>query len=136
VDAERSDSGLQGRPDATGALNATAEGGFNSLISFTVVGLPSGATPTFNPTQVVGSDATTLAVATDATAPGGTYPVTLTGVSSTLFQRSVDLFIKRAAFFDDPALLSVQSFQSAADHVLGIRESTACLILLSFRSTA
>jgi hypothetical protein len=66
------------------ALNTTAVGGFNSLISFSAAGLPNGATPTFNPTQVVGSGVITLTVATDATTPGGTFPVTVTGVSGNL----------------------------------------------------
>jgi hypothetical protein len=39
-----------------------------------------------------------------------------------LLQGSADLFIKRAALLVGPALLSLQSIQSAADYVLGIRE--------------
>ena len=37
-----------------------------------------------------------------------------------LFQGSVDFSVKGAAFFLSPALFSVQGFQGAADHVLGI----------------
>jgi hypothetical protein len=39
-----------------------------------------------------------------------------------LFQSPADFFIQRVAFFFRPALFRVQGLQSAADHVLGIRE--------------
>jgi len=39
-----------------------------------------------------------------------------------LLQRSVDFFIQSAAFFVSPAFFSVESLQSAANHVFRIRE--------------
>ena len=52
-------------------------------VTFSVSGLPAGATGTFTPNPATGS--ATLTVATTAgTTPGGTYPLTITGVSGSL----------------------------------------------------
>jgi hypothetical protein len=52
-------------------------------ISFSVTGLPSGATPSFNPSVVNGTGSTTLTIsASDGVTPG-TYPITLVGTSGT-----------------------------------------------------
>src|SRR5207245_962648 len=66
------------------ALKATSVAGYSQPISFTVTGLPSGATPSFNPPQVSGTGTSTLTVATDASTPGGSYPLTVTAVSGKL----------------------------------------------------
>ncbi|HEY2236614.1 MAG TPA: hypothetical protein VGK01_24300 [Candidatus Angelobacter sp.] len=62
----------------------TASGGFTGVVSFSVSGLPSGASASFNPTSVTGSGASTLSVSTSSTTPAGTYTVTITGTSGTL----------------------------------------------------
>ena len=66
----------------------TASGGFTGVVSFSVSGLPSGASGSFNPTSVTGSGASTLSVSTSSTTPAGTYTLTITGTSGTLSHSS------------------------------------------------
>ena len=62
----------------------TASGGFTGVVSFSVSGLPSGASASFNPTSVTGSGSSTLSVSTSSTTAAGTYTLTITGTSGTL----------------------------------------------------
>ena len=62
----------------------TASGGFTGSVAFSVSGLPSGASASFNPTSVTGSGSSTLSVSTSTTTPAGTYTLTITGTSGTL----------------------------------------------------
>ena len=62
----------------------TASGGFTGAVAFSVSGLPSGASASFNPTSVTGSGSSTLSVSTSTTTPAGTYTLTITGTSGTL----------------------------------------------------
>jgi hypothetical protein len=62
----------------------TASGGFTGSVAFSVSGLPSGASASFNPTSVTGSGSSTLSVSTSTTTPAGTYTLTVTGTSGTL----------------------------------------------------
>jgi hypothetical protein len=61
-----------------------ASGGFTGAVSFSVSGLPSGASATFNPTSVTGSGSSTMSVTTSASTPAGTYTLTITGTSGAL----------------------------------------------------
>lgn len=61
-----------------------ASGGFTGAVSFSVSGLPSGATASFNPTSVTGSGSSTMSVSTSASTPAGTYTLTITGTSGAL----------------------------------------------------
>jgi hypothetical protein len=61
-----------------------ASGGFTGAVSFSVSGLPSGASATFNPTSVTGSGSSTMSVSTSASTPAGTYTLTITGTSGAL----------------------------------------------------
>lgn len=61
----------------------TGSGGFTGTVSFSVSGLPSGASGTFTPGSVALSSTTptgssTLSVATAGTTPAGSYPLTIT----------------------------------------------------------
>lgn len=62
-----------------GALN-----GFSGNVSFSVSGLPSGATGNFSPTSVSGSGSSTLTVAAGSSTPSGSYTLTITGTSGSL----------------------------------------------------
>jgi hypothetical protein len=62
----------------------TASGGFTGVVSFSVSGLPSGASASFNPISVTGSGSSTMSVSTSSTTPAGTYTLTITGTSGTL----------------------------------------------------
>jgi len=58
--------------------------GFSGTVTFSVSGLPSGATASFNPASVNTSGSTTLSVSTSASTPVGTYTLTITGTSGPL----------------------------------------------------
>jgi uncharacterized membrane protein len=59
----------------------TAGSGFTGAVSFSVTGLPSGATASFTPASVNGSGSATLNVSTSGTTPGGTYTLAIKGAS-------------------------------------------------------
>lgn len=59
-------------------VTVTPSGGFTGVVSLSVSGLPSGASGTFNPASL-SSGNSTLSVATAASTPAGTYPLTITG---------------------------------------------------------
>ncbi len=68
----------------TFTVTVTPSGGFTGAVSFSVSGLPAGATGGFNPGSVTGSGSSTLTVTTSATTPTGTFPLTITGTSGSL----------------------------------------------------
>ena len=57
---------------------------FSGSVTFTVSGLPAGASGAFNPTSVTGSGSSTLSISTSTSTVAGTYPLTITGTSSGL----------------------------------------------------
>jgi len=65
----------------TYAATVTPINGFTGNVSFSVLGLPSGATASFTPGSVSGSGSTTLAVSTSASTPTGTYTLTINAAS-------------------------------------------------------
>ncbi|MBZ5504083.1 MAG: hypothetical protein LAO78_01230 [Acidobacteriia bacterium] len=67
---------------------ATASGGFTGTVSFSVSGLPAGASASFSPASVAGSGSSTLSVTTSITTPAGTYTLTITGTSGALVHSS------------------------------------------------
>ncbi len=62
----------------------TGSGGFNGSVSFSVTGLPAGASASFNPTSVTGSGSSTMSVSTSTSTPSGTFTLTITGTSGSL----------------------------------------------------
>ena len=67
----------------TYTATVSAVNGFTGTVDFSVTGLPAGATATFSPASVTTSGSTTLTIATSATTPGGSYPLTIHGTSGT-----------------------------------------------------
>jgi len=57
---------------------------YAGTVSFTVIGLPTGATPTFNPSSLSSAGTTSLSITTNNSTPPGTYPLTITGTDGTL----------------------------------------------------
>jgi uncharacterized membrane protein len=57
---------------------------YTGTVSFTVSGLPAGATPTFTPGSLSSAGTTSLSITTDNTTPPGTYPLTISGSDGTL----------------------------------------------------
>jgi cardiolipin synthase A/B len=62
-------------------ITAAISGGFDSAISLSASGLPSGVTATFNPAQIAapGTGTSTLTLAVSSGATAGTYSITVTG---------------------------------------------------------
>jgi hypothetical protein len=96
------------------AATVTPSGGFTGSVSFSVSGLPSGATGTFSPTSVAGSGSSTLSVTTSSTTPAGSYPLTMTGTSGSLVHSATGTLVVNpvggaAAIFSISALPSSQT---------------------------
>ncbi len=66
---------------ANSAVTTAISGGFNSSISLSASGQPSGATVSFNPNPIPapGSGTSTMTIAVGTSTPTGTYPITITG---------------------------------------------------------
>jgi len=92
---------------------ATPGSGFTGTVAFSVTGLPSGATATFNPTSVVASGSSALSVSTSASTPAGTYPLTIRGTSGGVTRTaSVTLVVTQVGDFTisvSPASRTVQN---------------------------
>ncbi|MBI1742824.1 S8 family serine peptidase [Candidatus Acetothermia bacterium] len=67
---------------ASYTVTVTPSGGFTGTVTFSVSGLPSGASASFNPTSVTTSGSTTMTVTTSN--PRGTFLLTITGTSGSL----------------------------------------------------
>ena len=65
-------------------VSVSASGGFNGTVDFTVSGLPTGASASFNPASVNTSGSSVLNVVTGASTPAGTYQLTITGTSGSI----------------------------------------------------
>jgi hypothetical protein len=65
-------------------VNVTPSNGFSGNVSFSVSGLPSGATANFSPSSVSGSGSSTLTVNTSSSTPTGTYTLMVKATSGNL----------------------------------------------------
>ena len=84
ISASPSSQSVTAGNGTTYTATVSALNGFNSGVSFSVSGLPSGASGSFNPTSVTGSGSSTLSVTTSASTTPGTYILTVTGTSGSL----------------------------------------------------
>lgn len=66
----------------TNIISALA--GFSTNVNLTVTGLPTGATPNFNPATVTNSGNSILTISTSGSTPTGVYPLSIVGTSGTL----------------------------------------------------
>ena len=76
-------------------VTMTPSGGFSGTVTYSISGLPAGASGSFTPPSVSGSTPvnSTLAVTTSTTTPAGTYSLTITGTSGTTHNTSVTLVV-------------------------------------------
>ena len=65
----------------TSTITTAVSGGFNSAISLSATGMPTGTTVSFNPSTIAapGSGSSTMTITVGSTTPAGTYPITVTG---------------------------------------------------------
>jgi hypothetical protein len=70
----------------TSTISTTISGNFSSAVSLSVSGLPSGATVSFSPASIPapGFGSSLITISAGASAAAGTYPVTISGVGSSM----------------------------------------------------
>jgi subtilisin family serine protease len=98
--------------------SVSALNGFTGVVAMSLAGLPAAVgAATFAPSVVAGAGSTTLTIATAASAPPGTYPLTVTGTSEgTSHSSPVTLVVTPRPDFSltaSPASASVLRRQSA-----------------------
>jgi hypothetical protein len=102
----------------------TPSNGFTGTVSFSVAGLPSGATAAFSPTSVTTSGSTTMSVTTAATTPSGSYPLTITGTSGSLsHSTSVTLVVNSAGDFSIAASPASQTVVAGTGTTYSVSEA-------------
>jgi len=74
--------------NGSSTISTSVAGGFNSAISLSASGQPSGVTVTFNPTSIAvpGAGSSTMSIAVASSVATGTYPITVTGTGGGLTQ--------------------------------------------------
>jgi len=74
----------------TSTITTTISGGFNSAISLSASGMPSGVGVTFNPQTIPapGSGTSTMTITVSSSTPVGTYPITVTGTGGGIQQNT------------------------------------------------
>ena len=105
---------IQQGNQGTSTITSTISGGFNSAITLSASGMPSGTTVSFNPNPIAapGSGNSTMTITVGASTPIGTYPITVTGNGGGIQQNAtVTLTVTSAPNFAlsaSPASLSIQ----------------------------
>ena len=65
----------------TSTITSTVTGGFDSAISLSASGQPTGVTVSFNPTSITGAGTSTMTMTVASSTAPGTYTITVTGTS-------------------------------------------------------
>src|SRR5438445_3101664 len=95
----------------TYTANISRLGGFTGGVTFSVSGLPAGATGTFNPNPAT-ANSSTLTVTTAATTPTGSFVLTITGVSGALSRTTSVTLVVNAALVPDFSLSATPASQT------------------------
>src|SRR6202162_2166447 len=66
----------------TSTITSTVTGGFNSAISLSATGQPTGVTVGFNPTSITGAGTSVMTISVASSTTVGTYSITVLGTSS------------------------------------------------------
>ena len=79
---------IQQGNQGTSTITSTISGGFDSAISLSASGAPSGTTVNFNPSSIPapGNGSSTMTITVGSTTPTGTYPITVTGTGGGIKQ--------------------------------------------------
>ena len=105
---------IQQGNQGTSTITTTISDGFNSDISLSASGVPSGTTVSFNPNPIPapGAGSSTMTITVGSNTPTGTYPITVTGNGGGIQQNTtVTLTVTAAPTFTisaSPASLSIQ----------------------------
>src|SRR6185503_14897169 len=105
----------QGSSGST-TITSNLSGGFNSAVSLSASGLPSGATASFNPASLAAPDSgsATLTISTTTNTPRGTYNVVITG-SGGGKSHTANLSLTIAASDSSQQLLANPGFESGTN---------------------
>jgi hypothetical protein len=68
----------------TSTLTTTVSGGFNSAITLSATGVPTGTTVSFSPDPIAGAGTSTMTIAVGSSTTIGIYPITVTGNGGTV----------------------------------------------------
>jgi len=80
--------------NGTSTITSTVTGGFNSAISLSATGQPTGVTVGFSPTSITGAGTSTMTLTVASSTATGTYSITVTGTSgSTVETTTVSLTV-------------------------------------------
>jgi subtilase family serine protease len=74
---------LQGA-SGTSTITSAVTGGFDSAVSLSATGQPTGVTITFSPSTITGSGTSTMTIAVGSTTAPGAYSITVTGTSGSI----------------------------------------------------
>ncbi len=99
---------------ASYTATVTPNGGYTGTVSFSVAGLPNGASATFTPTTVTTSGTTTMAVSTTTAVAAGSYPLTITGTDGTLTHTASVTLVVNAPVVGDFTISATPASQSVA----------------------
>ncbi len=115
-------------------VTITPTSGFSGQVTLSVTGLPTGATGTFNTNPA--TTTSTLAVATVATTPAGTYTLTITGINGSLTHTAtVSLTVSRPGVAYDNKVSSDIDFGvttvTTPAFVIGSAANRAATIMVS-----
>lgn len=66
----------------TSTVTTTTTNGSAQTVALSASGLPTGATPSFNPSSITSGSSSTLTVATSSSTPAGTYSIAVTGTGT------------------------------------------------------
>ena len=101
----------------TVAINTSILNGFNSGLSFSATGLPSGVNPTFDPQTIPapGLGSTTLTLATGPSAPTGTYAVVVSATDGSQTRSTNVTFTITATGGGTQQILGNPGFENGAD---------------------
>jgi kumamolisin len=110
---------LQGNSGSS-TITSTVSGGFNSAVTLTASGQPTGVTVGFSPTSITGTGSSTMSITVASTTSPGTYPITVTGTSgSTSHTTTVTLTVTStsAGFSISAAPTSITVTRGSSGHV-------------------
>ncbi|MFC6080721.1 M4 family metallopeptidase [Sphaerisporangium aureirubrum] len=78
---------------ATSTVSTATTAGSAQTVTFSASGLPATATASFSPASVTSGSSSTLTIATTASTPPGTYPITVTGTGAVVHTATYTLTV-------------------------------------------
>ncbi|MFE0111002.1 M4 family metallopeptidase [Amycolatopsis sp. NPDC059019] len=114
---------VQAGGKATATVATTTTSGNPQTVALTATGQPSGVNIQFNPASVTSGQSSTMTVATTASVPAGTYPITVKGAGSATHTATYNLTVggkppeNDFSLTLDPAAATVKPGDAAASTV-------------------